>query len=187
MQHLNLSLKTCSSRPHVKENNHSNYAYIAFGSNLNDPHLQIKTALDSLREFSEVVKKSGIYETVPIGGPSGQPQFLNSVALIKISDNGIQPMDLLSLLNKIEEKQGRVRKIRWEAKVIDLDILTFNDEVINTEKLILPHLLMMEREFVLAPFAEILPEWQHPVTKQSAVAALELIKGQGVRRTELEW
>lgn len=167
----------------------SSTAHIALGSNLNDPFFQLKTGVSLIAEKFEILKKSLVYETTPIGGPLGQSQFLNAVILISLIDKKtgvrIKPHELLKTLQQIEDNMGRLRQIRWEARIIDLDILTYCDHILNEEILTIPHPRMMEREFVLAPFCDISPDWQHPISKQSAISSLEFVKGQGVKQTNL--
>lgn len=101
---------------------------------------------------STTVKKvSSFHDTKPVG-KTDQPDFLNAVALLCTT---LTPHKLLSELQKIETKMGRVRTEKWGPRIIDLDILTFDDLQINTPELIIPHPHMNERDFVLAPLKEI--------------------------------
>jgi 2-amino-4-hydroxy-6-hydroxymethyldihydropteridine diphosphokinase len=121
-------------------------------------------------EGVSVVKSSGLYETEPWGGVE-QGFFLNMVIEVYTS---LKPIELLRQCQKIEHKLGRKRKIHWGPRVIDIDILTYEDLRINSEELTIPHPLMEQREFVLAPLREIAPAYQLP-SGQTA----EYSKGEG--------
>ena len=129
-------------------------AYIGLGSNLSDPQAQISSALDKLEQLSNctVSDVSSLYFSRPMG-PQDQPDYMNAVVAIETSLNAIE---LLEQLQSIENNAGRVRKDnRWGARVLDLDILLFDLQVINTERLTIPHYGLKLREFVLLPLAEI--------------------------------
>ncbi|MBA6392351.1 2-amino-4-hydroxy-6-hydroxymethyldihydropteridine diphosphokinase [Colwellia sp. BRX10-3] len=129
-------------------------AYIGLGSNLSDPQAQISSALDKLTQLDNcVVKKvSSLYFSRPMG-PQDQPDYMNAVVAIETSLNAIE---LLEELQSIENNAGRVRKDnRWGARALDLDILLFDLQVINTVRLTIPHYGLKLREFVLLPLAEI--------------------------------
>lgn len=132
---------------------------------MGDPKSNIEAALGMIKEIFKIEKVSSLYRTRAVGGPSGQPDFLNGAAKIEPHESSYKTMK--SLLD-IEEKMGRVRKERWGPRIIDLDILDYNGTILNEPELKLPHPRMAERAFVLAPLAEIAPEWRHPVTGLSA-------------------
>ena len=132
-------------------------AYIGIGSNLNQPRQQVLDAIAALKILprSRFVKASSLYETKPVG-PQNQPDFMNAVAAI---DTSLSAQALLSHLLAIEKKQGRVRSgERFGPRTLDLDLLLYGNEKINTKELTVPHPRMFEREFVLQPLAEIAPE-----------------------------
>jgi 2-amino-4-hydroxy-6-hydroxymethyldihydropteridine diphosphokinase len=160
-------------------------ALIALGSNLENPHLQLKRALEALQNIGEVIAKSSLYETVPVGGPAQQKNYLNAVIELWPFDMYQHPIKLLEALLSIETTQGRTRRVRWEARTLDLDVLAIDDLVVDTEELVLPHPRMMERAFVLVPLCEIKPQWQHPQTQIYACKAN--IEVSGVIKTNLEW
>jgi 2-amino-4-hydroxy-6-hydroxymethyldihydropteridine diphosphokinase len=131
-------------------------AYIGLGSNLSDPKLQISSALDELSQLDncQISKVSSLYFSRPMG-PQDQPDYMNAVVAIETSLSAIA---LLDQLQNIENNAGRVRKDnRWGARVLDLDILLFSQQVISTERLTIPHYDLKQREFVLLPLAEISP------------------------------
>ncbi|HCM1361976.1 TPA: 2-amino-4-hydroxy-6-hydroxymethyldihydropteridine diphosphokinase [Vibrio parahaemolyticus] len=136
-------------------------AYIAVGSNLADPVSQAQQAIEALKTLpsSEFVQASALYSSTPMG-PQNQPDYINAVVAIKTN---LTPLELLDCTQAIEQEQGRVRKDeRWGPRTLDLDIVLYGNEVINSERLIVPHYGMREREFVLYPLAEIAPSLQLP-------------------------
>lgn len=154
-------------------------AYIGLGSNLSDPQKQIQLAVGalSLIQYSEVINISSLYFSRPMG-PQNQPDYMNAVALITTQ---LSPLDLLDALQAIENKAGRVRKDnRWGARILDLDILLFNDEIINNERLTVPHYGLELREFVLLPLAEISPALTLPNGKDILILSKN-IKTNGLK------
>ena len=131
-------------------------AYIGLGSNLSEPQAQITSAVEKLQQLEHCVveKVSSLYFSRPMG-PQDQPDYMNAVVAIETS---LSPLALLDALQGIENNAGRVRKDnRWGARVLDLDILLFAQQVIDTERLTLPHYGLKLREFVLLPLVEIAP------------------------------
>ena len=129
--------------------------YISFGSNLGNKSENITIALDKINKLTntEIIKKSTIIETEPFGNVE-QDVFLNGVVELEtLMDSD----ELLESLLNIEEEMGRVREIKWGPRIIDLDILLYDDDVINEENLTVPHPWMNERMFVLEPLSEIAP------------------------------
>ncbi len=136
-------------------------AYIGLGSNLSDPAYQIQLAVHALRgiDKSKVSQLSSLYCSRPMG-PQDQPDYINAVAILETQ---LSAIDLLDSLQSIENKAGRVRKDnRWGARILDLDILLFGDQIIETPRLTVPHYGLSEREFVLIPLHEIRPELTLP-------------------------
>ncbi|ENO1848197.1 2-amino-4-hydroxy-6-hydroxymethyldihydropteridine diphosphokinase [Vibrio vulnificus] len=136
-------------------------AYIAIGSNLADPVSQAKSAIDALKMLpkSRLLIASQLYSSSPMG-PQDQPDYINAVAAIETE---LTPLELLDCTQAIELEQGRVRKEeRWGPRTLDLDIILYGDEVIDSERLTIPHYGMKEREFVLYPLAEIAPNLTLP-------------------------
>ncbi|MBI4397814.1 MAG: 2-amino-4-hydroxy-6-hydroxymethyldihydropteridine diphosphokinase [Candidatus Omnitrophica bacterium] len=141
-------------------------AFIAAGSNLGNRLEHIRSAQRLVAETPEVkfLAGSAIHETMPQGGPP-QGLFLNSVWKIETS---LDPQALLKLLQSIEKKLGRVRAVSNGPRIIDLDLLDYDGQVVNEEGLTLPHPRLHERVFVLRPLSEVAPEWIHPVLKKRA-------------------
>ncbi|CAH0538706.1 2-amino-4-hydroxy-6-hydroxymethyldihydropteridine diphosphokinase [Vibrio marisflavi] len=136
-------------------------SYIAIGSNLADPVAQATQAIEALKRLprSVFVKASMLYSSTPMG-PQDQPDYINAVVEIATELN---PLDLLDQTQKIENEHGRVRKSeRWGPRTLDLDIILYGDQKVNSERLTIPHYGMKEREFVLYPLAEIAPDLTLP-------------------------
>ncbi len=129
-------------------------AYIGLGSNLADPQAQVRTALAELDEISNtnLVKASSLYVSKPMG-PSDQPDYINAVA--KISTQ-LSPEELLTALQEIEQDHQRKRKQeRWGPRTLDLDIIMYGEQQMDTKKLQIPHYGVAVREFVLVPLQEL--------------------------------
>jgi len=136
-------------------------AYIGIGSNLNKPLQQVTDAFDALNNTPGIrtLKQSPLYRSKAIG-PGQQPDYINAVASIETQ---LPPQELLRALQQIEHQQGRTRgPIRWVARTIDLDLLLYDNQVINSETLQVPHPRLHERNFVLLPLQDINPDIQLP-------------------------
>lgn len=138
-------------------------AYLSLGSNVGDREGNLRTAIEKLREVGEVLKISSIYETEPVEF-TNQPWFLNCAVEFETKQS---PRELLAGVLEIEESMGRKRIQPKGPRTIDIDILLFGDDIVNEEKLMIPHPAMHERGFVLEPLAEIAPEVKHPVLKKT--------------------
>lgn len=127
--------------------------YIGLGSNLDKPEQQISSALKSLNEIkdSHLIKDSGLFKSPPMG-PKDQPDYLNAAALVETT---LDAETLLDCLQLIENNHGRVRSRHWGERTLDLDILLYGNEIINTERLTVPHIGLTQREFVLYPLQRI--------------------------------
>ena len=136
-------------------------AYIGLGSNLKGPKEQIEKALWTLSEAKETVllSASSFYQSKPLLDMPG-PNYLNVVCKI---ETDLSALDLLNFCQEIEENQHRVRKIKWDSRTIDLDILLYGDQVLLSKRLTIPHPEMIKRAFVLLPLFEIEPELKLPL------------------------
>ena len=130
--------------------------FIGLGSNLDDPIGHVSSALKELAllEECELIKASSLYSSAPVG-PQDQPDFINAVAEIATE---LSPEALLDQLQSLEQKHQRVRERHWGPRTLDLDILLYGNQIIETERLSVPHTFMHERSFVLYPLAEIIPD-----------------------------
>ncbi len=131
-------------------------AYIGLGSNLEDPITQVKSALQELAELpqSTLLSASSLYRSAPMG-PSEQPDYINAVAAL---ETNLSSDELLSELQRLEDVHQRVRRERWGPRTLDLDLLLYGGDRINSEHLTVPHPGLSERNFVLIPLFEIAPE-----------------------------
>jgi 2-amino-4-hydroxy-6-hydroxymethyldihydropteridine diphosphokinase len=153
-------------------------AHIALGSNLGNRAALLRDALVSLQRDGtvRVVAESAVYETTPVGGPE-QPDYLNMVVAV---ETALAPEALLERCLVIEAEHGRVRRERWGPRTLDLDLLTYGETLLTTERLTLPHPRMAERAFVLVPLAEITPALRIDAATTAELAAR--IDRSGVRR-----
>ena len=139
-------------------------AFIGIGANLGDREATIRAALDRLQAHSGVhrLEVSSLHETDPVGGPPGQPAYLNAAARLETE---LDPPAQLKVLLDIERDLGRERREPWGPRTLDLDLLLYENQVLDTATLTLPHPRMHCRRFVLAPMVEIAPNVQHPVLR----------------------
>ncbi len=139
---------------------------IALGSNLGDSRQTLEQAINQLENVSEIAIESvsSWYETLPIGPI--QPNYINGCVALTTS---LTPEDLLNILLKIETQFGRVREERWGARTLDLDLILYDNLILETPNLQIPHPRMKERAFVLVPLAEIVPHWVDPITNSAIV------------------
>ena len=160
-------------------NNAPALAYIALGANLGDPQAMVQNAIAALDALPDtrLIRASSLYRTEPVG-LKAQPDFINAVAAIRTT---LAPQDLLCELQNLEATHGRVRSIPNAPRTLDLDILLYADQVINTPTLTLPHPRMRLRAFVLAPLAEIAPKLQIP-GRGSLAAWLPAVANQRILR-----
>lgn len=137
--------------------------YLSLGSNLGDRVRNLERALESLRAHLYLEAISSIYETQPVG-VRDQPWFLN---LVCMATTRLKPRALLEYVHEVEAALGRKRGERFGPRSIDIDILAYDDHVLDASDLSLPHPRMTERRFVLEPLAEIAPDWRHPISGRS--------------------
>jgi 2-amino-4-hydroxy-6-hydroxymethyldihydropteridine diphosphokinase len=161
-------------------------AFIAFGSNLGDRHAHLLAAREHLCTTAGIscLAASSLYESQPSGGPGGQGLYLNAVVAIATV---LAPLALLQLLQAIEKEHGRMRSERWAERTLDLDLLFYDDLILQTESLTLPHPRLHERAFVLLPCAEIAPALLHPVYGQTILQLSAAIDLSGTWRAKQRW
>ena len=143
--------------------------FIALGTNLGDRHANLRMAIDSFKPEIRVIHESSIYETPP-WGYTDQPAFLNMV--IK-AETKLEPYALLFYLQEKEKSLGRIKSFRNAPREIDLDILLYDNLILDEEKLTIPHPRLHERAFVLVPLAEIAAEFEHPIMKKKINVLLQ--------------
>jgi 2-amino-4-hydroxy-6-hydroxymethyldihydropteridine diphosphokinase len=146
-----------------------NKAILLIGGNLGDRTGHLKQAVEQIGMLvGEVEKTSALYETAAWGVVE-QPDYLNQGLVV------LTEMDALTLLHtvlEIERRIGRIRQQKWGARVIDIDIIFFNEEMISMPELKVPHPQLQNRQFVLTPLQEIIPDWEHPVLHKT-ISALQ--------------
>jgi len=149
-------------------------AYLCLGSNLNNPETQVQQALQKLREDPNIsiLKSSSLIQTKPVGNIN-QPDFYNQVIEVETSYSSDE---LLQKALNLENQMGRVRSEHWGPRIIDIDILLYEDEIKHTQDLILPHPEMTKRKFVLELLCSIAPDLIHPVLHKSIANLLKDIE-----------
>lgn len=145
----------------------THHVYLGLGSNLGNRKSRLEEAIEQISKFATVKKTSSIYETEP-WGLKDQPKFLNQVIFV---ESILGPNELLSRLKKIEQQMGRKKSVHFGPRLIDLDILFYDDLIMKTDDLTIPHPYLTERAFVLVPLAEIAPTLVHP-QKHKTIKAL---------------
>lgn len=151
--------------------------YLSLGSNMGDKRENLLEAIKRVGELenTEVVKSSTILETEPFGYIE-QDNFLNACLEVKTL---LTPQEFLSSILKIELDMGRVREIKWGPRVIDIDILFYDAEIIQEDNLAVPHPWICEREFVLEPLSEIAPNYVHPLERKTIMILARKLKESG--------
>lgn len=152
-------------------------AYIGLGSNLENPRVQVETALDELNQLpgTRLLAASSLYQSRPLGPP--QPDFINAVAELETT---LSALALLDQLQALEQRHQRVRRERWGPRTLDLDLLLYGDCGIDHPRLQVPHPELARRNFVLYPLAELAPELTLP-TGTPLAALLAQVSRDGLR------
>jgi 2-amino-4-hydroxy-6-hydroxymethyldihydropteridine diphosphokinase len=145
-------------------------AYLGLGSNLGDRMGHLRHAVEGLRQLDPLLLTSSVYETAPVGGPLQGP-YLNCVARV---ETDLTPHELLDLAHRLEHEAGRVRTVRNGPRTLDVDILWIDGVELQDHDLVVPHPLMRERAFVLAPLEELDPELVPPDWRATVPGAADL-------------
>ncbi|MBA3914093.1 MAG: 2-amino-4-hydroxy-6-hydroxymethyldihydropteridine diphosphokinase, partial [Acidobacteriales bacterium] len=138
-------------------------AYLSMGSNVGDPAQNLKHAIGALRLFGKVAAISSFYETEPVEYTT-QPWFLNCVVAL---DTRLGPAELIFRVLKLEQQMGRERILKKGPRLIDVDIVLYDEAVLASQGLTIPHPAMHQRRFVLQPLSEIAPDVVHPLLQRS--------------------
>ncbi|MGV6944316.1 2-amino-4-hydroxy-6-hydroxymethyldihydropteridine diphosphokinase [Sphingobacterium kyonggiense] len=141
-----------------------NQVYVLLGANIGDPLNQLAQAREQISQKLGLIKQvSSIYES-EAWGVEDQPIFLNQVLLV---ESELSAEEFLQIALSIENDLGRIRFKKWGSRVIDIDMLYYNEEIIDSENLKIPHPFLHQRNFTLVPLVEISPQYIHPVLKKS--------------------
>ena len=154
--------------------------YLALGTNLGDRLTNFNAAIESFPTSIVHSQSSNIYETPP-WGYTDQPAFLNMAVKC---ETDLDAASLLKRLKQIEVEFGRVESFRWGPRQIDIDILFYDDLILESESLTIPHPRLHERAFVLVPLADIAPDFMHPVLKKTVRELLEKADSSEIKRVE---
>src|SRR5438128_10596504 len=156
-------------------------AYVAFGANTGNREANLRMALRGLTRMARVEAVSSLYESDPVG-LAEQPAFYNAVCLI---ETGLEPESLLRFLKTLEHEIGRRPGAeRWGPRPIDLDILLYEDRILQGDELEVPHPRLAERAFVLVPLAELAPDAREPRRNESVAKLAQAVDTRGVRRVK---
>lgn len=147
--------------------------YLGLGTNLGDRVANLKAAVTALASVAEIEALSRVYETAPLY-VTDQPAFLNMAARARTR---LDPHHLLERLKSIEDRLGRVASVRYGPRLIDLDILFYDDAVIDSDTLVIPHPRLPERRFALAPLADVAAEVRHPLAQRTVGELLSSLPG----------
>ena len=162
-------------------------AFLGLGGNLGDPLAAFRRTRQRLiaQPAIDDCLSSPLYQTPAVGGPAGQPDYLNAVLMLRTS---LDAYELLSLCLELERAEGRERHEHWGARTLDIDLLLYGTDRFNDEQLVVPHPRLMERQFVLLPLVALVPELKHPLSGQSMQTQLTRLPViEAIKMLKLDW
>jgi 2-amino-4-hydroxy-6-hydroxymethyldihydropteridine diphosphokinase len=148
----------------VVKKNYTKNIFLSLGSNLGDKRQHLARATELINYLIGSVEQTSPLYLTEAWGLTSQEDFINQVIKIR---SALTPKEILNCIHQIEASMGRVRKEKWEPRIIDIDILYFDDQCINSPELVIPHPLLQERKFVLVPLTDLSPTFVHPLLHQT--------------------
>ncbi len=162
-------------------------AFLGFGGNIGNPVVLFRQARQQLASHAQIriVAGSPLYRTPAVGGPSGQPDYVNAVLAIETS---LSELALLKFCQQLEHDGGRQRSVRWGPRTLDIDLLLYADLVWSSAILTLPHPRLHQRHFVLLPLCDLAPDLRHPVSDQNMAQILAVLgPAEGISKLNQTW
>ena len=151
--------------------------YLGLGTNLGDRAANLQAAVIGLAKELVITAVSPLYQTAP-WGVTDQPDFIN---MCLAAETALSPIELLTFIKDLEVEIGRLPSKRWGPRLIDIDLLFYANQILETENLKIPHPELAERAFVLCPLADIAPNFVHPVLRQTIAALAAKVGDEGIR------
>ena len=173
--------------PQVMTERNQSRAFLGLGGNIDHPLTHFRRARQQLAAHPQVQLKasSPLYSTPPVGGPQGQPDFMNAVLEI---DTELAAVELLLFCQQLEHESGRIRTVHWGPRPLDIDLLFVDNQILDSNQLTLPHPRLAERHFVLRPLCDLAPQLQHPQLQCSMLELLDkLPPEQGIHCLHKAW
>ena len=173
--------------PQIMTERSRSRAFLGLGGNLADPLYQFRRAREQLADHPDIELRSSspLYRTPPVGGPQGQPDYLNAVLEVGTE---LSPEELLQLCQRLETHAGRTRELHWGPRTLDIDLLFFADLTCSEKRLTLPHPRLHQRHFVLLPLNDLAPQLQHPLLEKSVAQLLTALPpAEGISRICETW